>query len=478
MLNTIMPTPKFTEDRNGTSTIPFLFFCDPAFASQGDAFCRSLQILTGCTLTEGKGGIEFRKDASLAADAYVMDASEEGVILSASDEHGISFAAATALQCLTKGTDGLVCPNGRIEDRPDKEYRALMVDLSSVWHPLRTLLRYVDVCYMMKIKYLHLHFIDMARYTLPSKAFPLIGGGKEQYTEEEIAELNEYALARGIVIIPEFEAPGHAASMTTTYPEVFANRIQGEGGSLETEVGTLYGESVICPGRKECEDGIRTLLTEMCELFPHSPYIHIGGDEAAYPVWDNCPDCIAYREKHGISDSHELYSEIVGRVAQMVFDLGRTPIVWEGFPEKGVRYIPKETIVIAWESHYMLVNDILKHGFKVINGSWQPLYIVESLRHRWYPREIINWNVYEWQHWWANSHATLNPIHVPETEDVLGAQVSSWGCTYEQDISRVVENLCALTERTWNVKRLYTEKEYNARQKNILATTFALIQDR
>lgn len=478
MLNHVMPTPKFTQDREGTVTLPCRFSCDADFASQGDAFLRSLQILTGCTLTEGTGGIAFRKDPAVPADAYVMDSSEEGMILSASDEHGISFAAATALQCLKKGAEGLIAPNGRIEDHPDKEYRAFMIDLSSVWHPMRTVLKYVDVCYMMKVKYLHLHLIDMDRYTLPSKAFPLIGGGKEQYTVEEIAQLNEYAQARGIILIPEFETPGHAASMTTTYPEVFANRIDGEGGSLETEVGTLYAESVLCPGRKECEDGIRTLLTEICELFPNSPYIHIGGDEAAYSVWDYCPDCIAYREKHGIADSHELYSEVVGRVAQMVFDLGRTPIVWEGFPEKGVRYIPKETIVIAWESHYMLVNDILKHGFKVINGSWQPLYIVESLKQRWYPKEIMDWNVYEWQHWWPKSYATLNRIHVTPTDDVLGAQVSSWGCTYEQDISRVVENLCALTERTWNVERIHTQEAYSARQKAILATTFALIQDR
>lgn len=478
MLNAVLPTPKQMTSQEGFVSLSSVFCRDADFVGQKDAFCRSLQIVTGISLTEGEGGIVFQKDLSIPADAYVLEASDQGLILSASDVHGISFAAATALQCIEVDENGLKCPKVRIEDRPDKEYRALMIDLSSRWHPMRTVLKYVDVCYVLKIKYLHLHFIDMDRYTLPSKAFPLIGGGKEQYTEEEIAQLNQYALDRGIVIIPEFETPGHAASMTRIYPEIFANRIEGNVGGLETEVGMLMAESVICPGRKECEEGIRTLLGEICDLFPYSPYIHIGGDEAAYSVWDSCPDCIAYREKHGIADSHELYSEIVGRVANMVLDLGRTPIVWEGFPEKGVDYIPKETIVIAWESHYMLAGEILKHGFKIINGAWQPLYIVDSATHRWRPQEIMDWNVYEWQHWWPKSHATLNPIHIPATDDLLGAQISSWGCTYEQDISRVVENLCALTERTWNVERLLTFGEYASKQKEAAKVVHYLIQDR
>lgn len=478
MLNKILPTPKTIRAQGGIATFPSKISYDPAFSLQAEAFRRSAELLAGLPLTQGTGGVCFRKDPSVPADAYVLEASEDGLVLSASEEHGLCFAAATALQCLYSEGDRLAFPKARIEDCPDKDYRAFMLDLASRWHPIETVLKYVDACYLLKIKYLHLHFIDMARYTLPSKAFPKIGGGREQYTEQEIATLNEYAFARGVVLIPEFETPGHAASMTRTYPEVFANRIEGDGGYVETDVGRLSSESVICPGRKECEDGIRTLLTEICEMFPHSPYIHIGGDEAAYPVWDSCPDCIAYRKEHGIADSHELYSEIVGRAAQMVFDLGRTPIVWEGFPEKGVRYIPKETIVIAWESLYMLAGDIRKHGFRIINGSWKPLYIVNHLTNRWGAKEIWDWNVYEWQNWWDKSYAYLNPIHLSEGDDVLGAQISSWGCTYEEDICRAVENLCVLSERTWNVRRLYPFEQYGPRQQRTTSRVFELIRQR
>jgi hypothetical protein len=73
-------------------------------------------------------------------------------------------------------------------------------------------------------------------------------------------------------------------------------------------------------------------------------------------------------QAQGISSEKELYSEFIARVTQAVIDLGRTPIVWEGFPKVGAERIPRETIVIAWESHYHLVHDLLEEGFRVIGA--------------------------------------------------------------------------------------------------------------
>ena len=165
-------------------------------------------------------------------------------------------------------------------------------------------------------------------------------------------------------------------------------------------------------------------------------------------------------KNHHIEDVGELYSDFVGRVAQIVLDLGRTPIVWEGFPKKGAHRVPRETVVIAWESHYNFADDLLDEGFQIINGSWQPLYIVPSTIQRWTPLDIMKWDVYDWQHWWEKSRATLNPIHLAPTEKVLGAQVSAWCCSYEREIPFVMENLAALSERTWSVNRLCDDNQF------------------
>ena len=179
-----------------------------------------------------------------------------------------------------------------------------------------------------------------------------------------------------------------------------------------------------------------------------------------------------------IEDEYDLYSEFIARVTDMVFDLGRTPIVWEGFPKKGSHRINRNTIVIAWESHYQLVTDLLEAGFRIINASWQPLYIVDGFKLRWGPKEILEWNVHNWQHWWEHSDARLNPIHVPPTEQVLGAQICAWQTTYEQNINFVMENCTALSERLWTVRRLWDLEQYHHRHKESVRRIARLIQDR
>ena len=142
---------------------------------------------------------------------------------------------------------------------------------------------------------------------------------------------------------------------------------------------------------------------------------------------------------------------------------------------KGAERIPRETVVIAWESHYHLPEDLLREGFQIINASWQPLYVVASLVRRWYAKDILQWNVYNWQHWWSESAATFNPINVTPTENLLGAEICAWGCTFEQEIGLVMENLAALTERTWNVKRKSDLNEMLENMEQLLSLASNLI---
>lgn len=476
----MIPTPKKVETEDGYRSLPLTIYADAEFSTAAKTFRTTAAKLFSKDITDSTGGIVLRYDSSLPATGYTLDTRDKvSVILSASTTEGIFYAIATLLQIITETCDGLMVAKAFIQDTPDKDYRALMVDLAREWHPLSTLLKYIDLCFMLKIRYLHLHFIDDQRYTLPSRAFPEITKNRQYYTEKDIVTLRTYARDRGILLVPEFEAPGHAALLVKTYPEVFALHYKNDDDTtIVTESGAIISaENIICAGSQKANDAIKTLLTEIGELFPESPFIHIGGDEANIRAWNCCTECVQYMKEHNISDVYELYSEFVGRVAQMVLDLGKTPIVWEGFPEKGVQYIPKETIVIAWESYYQLAPNLLKNGFRIINASWQPLYIVPHHNIRWGVKEILNWNVYNWQHWWSQSVATLNPIHVAPTDQVLGAQICAWESTYELEIGKVLESLPTLAERTWNVHRLYTEDVFIDHLDVVLQRIAHLIQD-
>ena len=461
----LYPVPKSYQIKNEEKKmIAAAVYTEKAeWQAHGELLSELLERTTYTTLTVGKkGGVELCYDPKVRADGYVIDI-EESLKIYASAKEGLLYGISTALQLLfnAKTEEGLLLESLHVEDYPDKEYRSLMVDLGREWHSFDKLLKYVDLCFLYKIKYLQLHFIDHKLFTFPSKAFPKLNIEGRYYTAEQIKQLNEYAAVRGIVLVPEFECPGHATPLNKAYPEVFSNHGEGDRAEIYNESGVLIDHrSLICAGSEKAFEGVKTLLDEMAELFPDAPYIHIGGDEAPYECWNYCTDCQEYMKKNDIADAGDLYCEYVGRVAEYVFSLGKTPIVWEGFPKSGTHRIPKDTVVIAWESHYQMPYELLEGGFRIINASWQPLYIVSHLKYRWNYKDILAWNVYNWQHWWQHSEATLNPITVQPTEQLLGAMLCVWEQSYDEEISHAIENLLALSERVWSVRRVRTDEEF------------------
>ena len=461
MISNIIPTPKKVALAEGSSRVSLSVSADSKWTSYTEILSDAFEKMFGRTLGEGDG-IKLAFDESLPKNAYRLD-SREGIVLYASDKEGLYYAMASLLLAINKRDGSLTLEKALIEDYPEKPYRALLVDLARAWHPAHTVHQYIELCFVLKIKYLHLHFVDDQGYTLPSRVFPHVTDGYRHYTFEEIEKMRAHANRLGIVLIPEFEVPGHASILNENYPEVFANKAVDGKDTFTVDGAVITGRSIICAGSEKTFEAVKAMLTEVCELFPESPYIHIGGDEANIKVWNECAACKEYMEKHGIEDEYELYSEFVGRVARFVLDLGRIPIVWEGFPQKGIKYIPKETIVIAWESYYHMADDLLREGFQVINSAWKPLYIVPNLDRRWGVPEILDWNVYNWQNFSSKSRAYLNPINVPPTDQVIGAQLCAWESTFEHEIGRVIDCLFALSERTWTVDRLHSLGEFSKR---------------
>ena len=475
MICNIIPTPKKVKLSEGVTDVPLFVSCDGRWEHCVDALCESFEKIFAYPLGRGDG-IRLAFDASLPSDAYRLD-SEDGITLYASGEEGLFYAMASLLLAIN-GRDGkFTIEKAVIEDHPDKPYRALLVDLARAWHPARTVHQYIELCFILKVRYLHLHFVDDHGYTLPSRVLPHVTDGYRHYTFEEIEAMRAHAKARGIVLIPEFEVPGHASILNQNYPEVFSNRGENGKDTFTVDGAVITGRSIICAGSEECFEAVKAMLGEVCELFPDSPYIHIGGDEANIKVWKGCTECRAYMEKHGLEDEYELYSEFVGRVAEFVLSLGRTPIVWEGFPKNGIKYIPKETVVIAWESYYHMADDLLKEGFRVINSAWKPLYVVPNFDRRWGVPEILAWNVYRWDHFSQKSPAYLNPINVSPTDDVLGAQLCAWESTFEEEIGRTTDCLFALSERTWTVERIHSDAEFARRAYPTVWRVTRFIQD-
>ncbi|MBR7112868.1 MAG: family 20 glycosylhydrolase [Clostridia bacterium] len=481
MMN-IIPTPKkqkiISEDHHAVA--PAVYTEVEEWQDALSVLCDGIYKIYGVNMAVAdKGGIVLVKDMSLAPSAYALD-SGVSIVIRAADTAGVLHGIATALQLL-EGENGVLSVQAvQIEDYPEKEYRAVMADVARRWHPLDKLFKYVDLCFFYKVNYLHLHLSDTQAYRYPSKAFPKLCREGEYYTFEEIARLNEYAAKRGVTLIPEVECPGHTTLLAEAYPDIFADHADEAHTTVCDPLQFEHGQAgVICAGSEKSLEGIKVLLAEVAEMFPSSPYLHIGGDEAPYGVWEQCVDCQAYMKAHGIASAHELYGEYVGRVAAFILTLGKTPVVWEGFPKESAHYIPKETIVIAWESRYQLPNELLDNGFQIVNASWKPLYIVPRLRYEQFTwDQVLGWNIYNWQNWHPKSCATLNPINIAPTDRLIGAELPMWEGSFEQFISRLLTNLPAFMERTWSYERTMDNDTYRLIFDLINAKVTRLIADR
>lgn len=472
-----IPVPKIYNITDETFfPLKLSCFCNvEKWQKYADIFCDMFKKAHGISLSKEKGGVEIYEDNSVKPGQYKIEV--DGMVkLYASDDEGIRYALASALQLPER--NGTVAKKIHIEDYPDKEHRAFMLDLSREWHTFDKILKYIDVCFVAKIKYLQLHFADTQRYTLPSKAFPKLSTENESYTFEEIAYLNEYAKDRGVVIIPEYEGPGHAKRFNDVYPEVFSDK---EDMGEEVPECVYLDDTVICAGSRIAFEANKTLLKEIADMFPDSPYIHIGGDEANFEKWNNCSVCRKYMEEKGISDVKELYCDYIARLTEYIITLGRIPMVWEGFPKSGTNRIPKETIVVAWDASYQLPGELLESGFKIINACWKPLYLVPGSHPKfrsWGIDEIYDWNIYNWQNIFDCSKATLNPVTISPSDNMIGTMMCAWEGNYESEITRVGECLPIMSERVWNINKRYDRMGIYPGHENIMRIIFRVIQDR
>ena len=445
----VIPRPKGVLFLNGSIKIKAAIISKhSAFDVYVEAFVEYAKKLNGIDFSHSEGGIEIWRDITLEASQYRITSSDGRVKLSAFDEDGLTAGFATLHQMMSVEGEEILFPAVTVTDKPDCAYRALMVDLARKWHTVEEITDYIDLCYLYKIKFIHLHFTDSQGYTLPSVIFPKLPTAGKSYSFEDIEHLNEYAKKRNIEIIPELDIPGHSAKAKAAYPELFEHSpIEG-----------VCDEHVLCIGKPNLLENIRKIIVEIMGMFPNSRYFHIGGDEASFDTCFNCRDCMAYMDSLGITDVKALYTRFIKDVTEMVLSLGRTPIVWEGFPKEGAEMLSRDIIVTAWESLYHLPNELIEEGFTVTNSSWLPLYIVPPThKHvsggRWYPDDICDWNIYTWRNWWKKSAAAENPIIVAPTDKVIGGTLCAWECTYSEGIIPVKENLAAFSERVWNSEK-------------------------
>ena len=396
------------------------------------------------------------------------------MVLCAADEQGMQYALATLGQLISVQDRRVILPFCEIRDLPDCEHRCVMIDLARNWHPFDYLLSYVDLCWFYKISRLHLHFTDDQSYTLPSAIYPHLTTKGRSYSTEDIAYLNKYAAERGISLIPEIDVPGHCTQFCLAYPEIF-------------------GTDNIIPQTKEAMEAMQALFGELCDMFPNAEYIHVGGDEAAIEKWTANSACRAYATECGIDFdcadkrylAERMLANFVQKMADVVMAKGKKAMAWEGFAPEVNEFVSKDIIIHSWENYYQTTPQLLKGGFRIINSSWCPMYVVTPAAY-WPQKQVFDWSVYRWTPVHPESPYLGVTAEIPANANVLGGQLLAWGDTIPTNFRTVAEGIAeerrlvaermaALSENTWNREKVRGYDEFSAAYESLCAAAGILI---
>lgn len=356
---------------------------------------QSLKQLTGLALPQevataastkppGIFSIQVQKPATMTMgtdESYSLAVSSASVVLSAPTTMGVVRGLATFRQLVQKDNGSFSLPVVSIQDSPRYAWRGLMIDVARHFIPMDCLKRNIDGMELVKLNMLHLHLSDDQGFRVESKVYPKLqrkGSLSQYFTQEEIRQLIEYAEVRGIIVVPEFDMPGHSISWLAAYPELssspgtfrpgFPPSVAIKPGMpLEKILAEMKTVKVpaIDPTRESTYSFIDRLVGEMSALFP-GHYFHIGGDENNGEVWRANPRIVAFMKAHHMPDTQALQAYFTARVQDIVKKYGKQPVAWEE------AYVPGKTqdlILEVWGSPFVkfdLTKTRLKNGNRIL----------------------------------------------------------------------------------------------------------------
>eukprot|EP00762_Andalucia_godoyi_P001737 ANDGO_07044.mRNA.1 hypothetical protein len=329
-----------------------------------------------------------------------------------------------------------------IDDAPRFPWRGFMVDTARHFIPVDFLLHTIDVLAYNKFNTMHWHIVDAQSFPLVSETFPLLTNAAWDptavYTHADVSTIVQYALERGVRVVPEFDTPGHAASFGVGYPDLVANC-------------PVYAQNInnipLNPAKEDTFTFIQKLFSEMLALFPDN-YAHIGGDEIVFGCWLDDDSIKSFLKQKGWTAS-DLYRYYHQRILPMLSSLNKTPLGWEELLLDGaITSTSDPTIVHVWANRGVLAEAVSLGHKAILSAGW---YL-----DRQQPDGTSTF--YEWEDTWKvfydnepfkNGTQFLDPSL---QKLVLGGEATMWAEQVDQANfdSRVWPRASAIAERLWS----------------------------
>lgn len=242
--------------------------------------------------------IDASLQSTLGEEGYTLDITNNRIKVRAATDAGLFYGIQTLRQMFPadierktiQGDVRLQCVH--ITDAPAYSWRGCMIDIARRFHSYEEIKQQIDRMALYKLNRLHLHLTDDQGWRIEIKSRPnlvaigsksAVGGGTSGYlTQQQYLDLQDYAMERHIIIIPEIDMPGHTYAALASYTDLNCsgnsnlNPIRATPPQLYT--GVEVGWSALCLSKSSIYNFVEDVIGEIAGL-TKGPWIHIGGDE-------------------------------------------------------------------------------------------------------------------------------------------------------------------------------------------------------
>lgn len=386
-----------------------------------------------------------------------------------------------------------------IADWPRFAWRGLLVDSARHFLPIPTLQRIVDGLAMLKMNVLHWHLTDAESFPFQAASHPELSAKgayhatKAVYTPADVAELTQYAAARGVVVMPEIDVPSHSASWGLGLPAVVADcwpYLQMRAGAGVPLQWPAWDNVALDVSNNATLGVVRDVYADLAAAFGASAHFHLGGDEVNGRCWASVPAIRQWMTANNFSqpancsqpqprgfvcdpmpnstDSGVVFN--TGAV-QMQFEhqletfvhdtLNRTAVLWEEafypeFANTTTTRLSPSAIVHIWTDASSIIKAIAANRTLISSIDWY-LDRVDPLC------DGANCTIgYAYVQTWRELYS-VDPVELAVGEGasradaqrlILGGEAASWGESVDavNAITRAFTRGVAVAERLWSAR--------------------------
>ncbi len=416
----------------------------------------------------------------LGPEGYKLDVSDEEMVLAAAEPAGLFNGTQTILQLLPSAVHSAtvvpdvewVVPGVSIEDKPRFLWRGYMKDVSRTFYSVAVVKKYLDVMALYKMNVFHFHLTDDQGWRMEIKKYPelttpqtTIFAAKHNqpaersgyYTQAQLKDLVAYAAARNITIVPEIDLPGHCWPAMLAYPELSVNQKQDPAYVFPFLAswgywGSQFTPNTFDPTNEAVYAFLDDVFAEVTDIFP-SDYIHFGGDEVKFSVWDEAPHVQQFIKERGLKNNKDLQSYFVARVCDIIKAKGRKPIGWNDIlegdhaPISGaaiMSWLGEDAITEAAENGFFTVATPASHLYTDITQADRNDGTMSDLA---YPQINSIERIYDYE--------PTHGLDATREHFVLGVQANMWPAIPQEVKDINVQNfprLLAVAEIGWVAK--------------------------